>query len=144
MPISFTQDGETRAVVQPNSASFAACETVNPAATSCPNRPVTRNLFSASGWASALRVMLAEGVCNSRSVVSSSANDCVNRVAASQHAMCETVFGNSGSTLCSAPIYFFTFGTSLRRSLIPSNTNRAIDFNSVVVFNHVVLRVLDA
>ncbi len=37
------KNAETRAVVQPNSTSFAACETVNPAATSCHCRPVTRN-----------------------------------------------------------------------------------------------------
>jgi hypothetical protein len=40
-----------------------------------------------------------------------SQNDCVNRVAASQLAMCETVFGNSGSTLSSAS---FDLGTQKR------------------------------
>lgn len=90
-PFSPNQNGETCAVVQPNSTSFAVCETVNPAATSCHSRHVTRNLFVSF-------VFFVVETCdsyrpvhtdhspnrrdfNSRSVVSSSANDCRNRAA---------------------------------------------------------------
>ena len=39
------KNAETCAVVLMNSTSFAACELLSPAATSCHNRPVTRNSF---------------------------------------------------------------------------------------------------
>ncbi len=79
-------------MVQPNSTSFAACETVNPAAASCHCRPRHAQLIRVDPchpwFQNAIHQRSDELDVNPRSVVSSSAND-QNQPVAAEDFPCE-------------------------------------------------------